>query len=158
MNPFASPGRAAGNAGRDAPYKIGMLAYKAGVSPDTVRYYEKQGLLPLPARRPSGYRQYGEHDLRSLRFILRAKAYGFPLADIRALLEARRDPAQGGAQLHRIVHARAALLHARIEQLRRDHEALLALAADGPGSGPVHDSPIEKTLSGRDEEPAHDDV
>ena len=56
--------------------RIGHLAGKAGVAVDTVRYYERQGLLPQPLRRPSGYRDYGDDDLQQLRFVRRCKALG----------------------------------------------------------------------------------
>ena len=61
--------------------QIGQLAQHAGVAIDTVRYYERQGLLPQPQRRASGYRQYGQQDISRLRFIRRAKDLGFSLLD-----------------------------------------------------------------------------
>ena len=68
---------------------IGKLAALAGVSVDTVRYYEKSGLLPPDERLPSGYRRYGELQVSRLRFIRRAQALGFSLKEIRDLLVAR---------------------------------------------------------------------
>ena len=65
---------------------IGKLAKAADVAIDTVRYYERQGLLPQPQRTTSGYRLYAEDSLRRLRFIRRAKALGFQLNDIASLL------------------------------------------------------------------------
>ena len=78
--------------------KIGELARAAGVPIDTVRYYERQGLLPLPARTASGYRQYGHDDAARLRFVRRAKALGFTLEEIRELLSlsARREADMAG--------------------------------------------------------------
>ena len=67
--------------------KIGELAQKAEVNIDTVRYYERQGLLPEPQRLRSGYRQYQVGDVSRLRFVRRAKALGFTLQEIRDLLE-----------------------------------------------------------------------
>src|SRR5690606_13565318 len=64
---------------------IGQLAQQAGVAIDTVRYYERSGLLAPAARLASGYRRYGPTELKRLRFIRRAKALGFSLADIREL-------------------------------------------------------------------------
>ena len=66
--------------------QIGQLAQHAGVAVDTVRYYEKQGLLPAPPRRGS-YRAYEHDDVLRLRFIRRAKALGFTLGDIASLLD-----------------------------------------------------------------------
>ena len=65
--------------------KIGELATRAGVPIDTVRYYERQGLLPQPPRQPSGYRSFQASDVVRLRFVKRAKALGFTLEEVRDL-------------------------------------------------------------------------
>ncbi|WP_271274471.1 MerR family transcriptional regulator [Aliamphritea hakodatensis] len=65
---------------------ISVLASRAGVGVETVRYYQRSGLMTEPAKPPSGYRQYGHSDLQRLLFIRRAKRLGFSLKDIRALL------------------------------------------------------------------------
>ena len=70
---------------------IGALARRAGVSVDTVRYYEKSGLLAPRARRPSGYRRYSNLQLSRLRFIRRAQSFGFTLKDVRELLGLSRQ-------------------------------------------------------------------
>lgn len=69
--------------------QIGELAKRAGVSVQTLRFYERRGLLPEPQRKDSGYRIYGEQDLRRLRFIRQAKALRFALEEIRKLLRMR---------------------------------------------------------------------
>jgi DNA-binding transcriptional MerR regulator len=69
--------------------KISELAKKAGVGTQTVRFYERRGLLPDPGRTGSGYRAYAETHLRQLRFIRQAKALGFSLGEIRDILEMR---------------------------------------------------------------------
>jgi MerR family transcriptional regulator, copper efflux regulator len=69
--------------------QIGELAKKAGVSVQTVRFYERRGLLPNPIRKESGYRAYGETDLKRLLFIRQAKALGFSLDEIRTILKMR---------------------------------------------------------------------
>src|SRR3546814_7751903 len=66
--------------------QIGQLAQHAGVAIDTVRYYERHGILPEPRRQASGYRRYGEDDVARLRFVRRAKGLGFTLTEIRDLL------------------------------------------------------------------------
>ena len=75
---------------------IGALAKRAGVSIDTVRYYEKSGLLAPQTRLASGYRRYGDRQLARLRFIRRAQELGFSLNDINALLglSGQRDVAR----------------------------------------------------------------
>jgi MerR family mercuric resistance operon transcriptional regulator len=72
---------------------IGRLADEAGVSIDTVRFYERRGLLPEPARTAGGYRAYSADDTWRLRFILRAKELGFTLREIGDLLDGGADPA-----------------------------------------------------------------
>lgn len=70
--------------------QIGDLAEKGSVTVQTVRFYERQGLLPNPPRKDSGYRVYGEADLRRLLFIRHAKALGFSLQEIREILRMRQ--------------------------------------------------------------------
>ncbi len=67
--------------------RIGEIAKSAGVTPDTIRYYEREELLPLPARTPSGYRDYGPEVVDDLRFIKKAQALGLKLSDVREVLE-----------------------------------------------------------------------
>jgi MerR family transcriptional regulator, copper efflux regulator len=69
--------------------QIGEMAKKAGVSVQTVRFYERRGLLPEPGRKESGYRVYGDGDLKRLLFIRQAKALGFSLDEIRTILRMR---------------------------------------------------------------------
>jgi DNA-binding transcriptional MerR regulator len=69
--------------------QIGEVAEKGSVSVQTVRFYERQSLLPNPPRKPSGYRVYGDADLRRLLFIRQAKALGFSLQEIREILRMR---------------------------------------------------------------------
>ncbi len=72
--------------------KIGKLAEEAGVSIDTIRYYEKRGVLPPPVRSSSGYRLYTEETVEMLRFIKKAKGLGFRLDEIRELARLRYSP------------------------------------------------------------------
>jgi DNA-binding transcriptional MerR regulator len=71
--------------------RIGELADRVGVNPKTVRYYEDIGLLPEPARRPSGYRAYGIEDVERLTFIRRAQRFGLSLDEIGEVLAFRRN-------------------------------------------------------------------
>lgn len=70
---------------------IGQLAHEAGVGVETIRYYERRGLLREPPRTPSGYRQYDASDLWRLRYIARAKHLGFTLSEVAGLLGADGD-------------------------------------------------------------------
>lgn len=69
--------------------QIGELAQQAGVTVQTVRFYERRKLLPEPIRKQSGYRQYGENELKQLRFIRQAKSLGFSLDEIREIIRSR---------------------------------------------------------------------
>ena len=75
-----------------AALKIGQIAKGAGVSVETVRFYEREGLLEQPARRPSGYREYSEEVVRKIRFIKRAQTLGFTLKGISRVLALKLDP------------------------------------------------------------------
>src|SRR5438128_18345 len=83
---------------------IGELARRVGVRPSTIRYYEKRGLLKRPARLPNQYRVYDDREVRTLRFVRRAQAYGMALSEIMQLLELDRTgtlPCQRTRQLAR---------------------------------------------------------
>ena len=97
--------------------QIGELAKQGGVSVQTVRYYERFGLLDKPARKPSLYRVYSEDDLKRLRFILQAKVLGFSLDEIRHILQLSRKQACPCGEVRRIGEARLQQLEAQIQQL-----------------------------------------
>ena len=102
---------------------IGRLADELGVSVDTVRYYERRGLLPEPRRTHAGYRSYGDDDRWRLRFILRAKELGFTLREIVELLDQVVDRSGDAAAA---VRAAAAAKLDAVEAQRRDLDALTA--------------------------------
>jgi len=113
---------------------IGRLAAAAGVTTDTVRFYERAGLLPHVARTAGGYRLYADKDVERLRFIRRAKAFGFTLKEIRSLLDLteQREP-------HNDIRALAVRRLAQVEQhlaeIAQMRDALRALVdADGSGT------------------------
>jgi Predicted transcriptional regulators len=134
---------------RMEPLKIGELARRAGVAVDTVRYYERTGLLPSPQRRPSGYRVYAPDAVARLRFIRRAKALGFSLEEIGELLalSGRRDV---GA-VRRAAAAKLALIETRIAEMRRVRDGLRQLVETCPGQGPADACPILVALNGEGE-------
>jgi MerR family copper efflux transcriptional regulator len=122
--------------------RIGHLAGKAGVAVDTVRYYERQGLLPPPARRPSGYRDYGEDELQQLRFVRRCKALGFTLEETRELLRLNADPGADRAEVRALAERRIADVEAKLRELQALRDSLAELAASRSGHGPVRGCPI----------------
>lgn len=127
---------------------IGNLAKRAGVGIDTVRYYERAGLLAPSARLASGYRRYGELELARLRFIRRAQALGFTLKEVRELLalSARRDV----ARVKRSAQAKLADVEKRIAALQKVRDGLESLVAACPGHGRAADCPILRALGGED--------
>lgn len=129
---------------------IGALAKRAGVGIDTVRYYERSGLLAPKTRLQSGYRRYSGAELARLRFIRRAQALGFSLKEIRELLALSK-----GRDVARVKHAAQAKLadvEQRIAALQRVREGLASLIAACPGHGEPSDCPILRALGG-DAEP-----
>ena len=129
---------------------IGQLAKRGGVGIDTVRYYERDGLLSPAGRLPSGYRRYGEPEIRRLRFIRRAKALGFSLEDIRALLALSAE--RSVAQVKRRAQEKLADIERRIEELERIRGGLRTLIDACPGHGRAEACPILAAL-GREETP-----
>ena len=105
---------------------IGGLAKAAGVGVETVRYYQRRGLLPEPARPPGEVRRYGHEELKRLRFIRSAQAAGFTLSEIGELLEL--DASDDRARARALAQARVAALDEKIAELREARDALAALA------------------------------
>lgn len=127
--------------------KIGELAHRADVGIDTVRYYERQGLLPAPQRQASGYRHYDPSDVARLRFVRRAKALGFTLVEIRELLalSGRREDDMGG--LKTAATAKLVDVEARLAELIRIRDGLQALVTSCPGHGALEQCPILNALA-----------
>lgn len=130
---------------------IGQLARQAGVPIDTIRYYERQRLLPEPLRSASGYRRYGQDDLLRLNFIKRAKGLGFTLDEIRDLLGLSDARATDMASVKAAATGKLALVESRIEELGRMRDALQLLVDACPGHGALSECPIMAALSGKQE-------
>ena len=128
--------------------KIGTLAKHAGVAIDTVRYYERQGLLPAPVRLASGNRDYEDGDVARLRFIRRAKALGFTLGEIGELLalSTRRDGDMAG--MKSAAQQKLADVDAKLAELQRIRQGLTDLVASCPGHGALEHCPILDALAG----------
>ena len=102
--------------------QIGNLAKETGVTVQTVRFYERRGLMPQPPRRESGYRDYSEGDLRRLEFIRHAKALGFSLQEIRDILQTRERGQCPCTDVSKMAkrHLAAADEIARLQRFRRE--------------------------------------
>jgi DNA-binding transcriptional MerR regulator len=103
---------------------IGQLAKEAGVKADTLRFYEKQNLLPKPARTPAGYRVYDEQALKQLRFIKQAQSLGFMLDEIKRILSLRGQGKQTCRCVTAIAEATLSETREKLEQLQKFHDAL----------------------------------
>jgi len=126
---------------------IGTVAKRAGVPIDTIRYYEREGLLPEPLRRASGYRSYNETAIRQLRFIRRAKDLGFTLEEIRDLLALSSDRRGGVKAVRKRTEQRLASIDARIDELMRIRKGLQQLVEACPGHGDPEHCPILRALA-----------
>ncbi len=98
--------------------RIGELAKTAGVTPDTIRYYEREGLLPSPRRTASGYRDYGPGVVDDLLFIKKAQALGLKLSDVREVLEISSGGKPPCEHVRATVSARLAEVERRLRELR----------------------------------------
>ena len=132
---------------------IGKAARAAELSIDTLRFYERSGLLKAPPRTAAGYRLYGPEDIARLRFIHRAKTLGFTLEEIAQLLQLN-----DGTGRRREVKAIAALrlnqLQQRIEELTRIRDALSHLVGACQADGPLQGCPIIEALQDAADRPS----
>ena len=127
---------------------IGEIARQAGVGVETVRFYERRGLLAEPQRKASGYRQYREEAVAVLRFIRRAKELGFTLKEIQGLLELRGKSSATRADVRRSAEAKIDDIEAKVRDLQRMREALAKLTKTCHGDGAASGCPILAALNG----------
>ena len=113
---------------------IGGAAAASGVSQRMIRHYEKIRLIPSPPRRDSGYRDYSEADIHRLRFIANARDLGFPIEEIRVLLDLWSDRDRASAEVKALAESRAADLGRKADALNAMRGALLDLAKDCHGN------------------------
>ena len=135
---------------------IGEIARQAGVRIDTVRFYEKRGLIPHPHRRPSGYRIFTEETVRRIRFIKRAQELGFTLDEISDLLALRVSRRARCADVMAIARHKADLIDTKIADLRAMRGALNHLMESCEGQQPAVDCPIIESLERNGTPPTSD--
>ncbi len=116
---------------------IGIVASRAGVGVETIRFYEREGLIEEPPRRDSGYRRYPADTVDRVRFIRRAKELGFSLKEIKELMAPRLAPGATCGQVKRRAEAKIADIEEKIRDLERMKRALEKLTAACGGKGPV---------------------
>ncbi len=133
------------------PLTIGQVARKAGVGLETVRFYERKGLIEEPPRSQSGYRQYPELAVDRIRFIRRAKELGFSLKEISELLCLRVNPTATSADVRRQAEAKIADIEEKMRDLNRMKRALETLTAACCGQGPTSECPILEALDSKED-------
>lgn len=127
--------------------RIGELARRGGVNVQTVRYYERRGLLPDPRGRGSGYREYDDETLARLGFIRRAQQLGFTLTEIAELLALRVDQRTTAARVKERAERKIADIDARMRDLERIRHALHHLSGRCRGGrAPLGDCPLLEAL------------
>jgi MerR family mercuric resistance operon transcriptional regulator len=131
---------------------IGQVARAAGVGVETVRFYEREGLIAEPPRRASGYRQYPPEAVRRIRFIKRAKELGFTLKEVRELLSLRVDPDTTCGDVRARAEAKTDAIGQKIHALQRMKDALVRLTEACVGSGPTGECPILEALDQEDDD------
>jgi MerR family mercuric resistance operon transcriptional regulator len=129
-------------------FPIGALSAATGVNIETIRYYEKIGLMPAPPRTQGGQRVYGGNHLKRLTFIRRSRELGFSLDEIRALLGLAGGHALTCAEVSGMAHAHIAGIRQKVKDLKKLERVLTDLAARCHGRQ-VPDCPILDALAGR---------
>lgn len=124
----------------------GELAGRVDVNIETVRYYERRGLMPEPPRSGAGYRQYTRQHLRRLHFIRRAQALGFTLDEIETLLSLRAEPNAPNAEVKRQAKEKLDETRRRIRDLENIRDTLEELYAACDGEGTTSDCPILEAI------------
>ncbi len=130
---------------------IGELAKHARVNLETIRYYERQELLPKPPRLQSGYRAFPEESVRRIRFIKQAQELGFSLKEIKELLSLQTEPHLSGANVRKRVEAKITDVEDKMKTLRAIKKGLVQLKATCNGESSIGDCPILKSLNSEKE-------
>ena len=107
--------------------RIGAAAEQAGVNVQTLRYYERRGLLPRPPRRDSGYREFPDEAVRIVRFIKRAQDLGFSLDEVEELIRLRHDKRRDRARVRAIAEQRVRQIDRKLAELQAMKKALVHL-------------------------------
>ena len=125
---------------------IGEVAKRAGVHVETLRYYERRGLIEEPPRTSSNYRMFPLESVRRIRFIKRAQELGFSLEEIGELLSLRAAPKAQCGDVRRRAEAKLDDIDEKMRDLRRMKKALSGLVAQCSGRGPISECPILEAI------------
>ena len=100
------------------PARIGQVAHATGLSIDTIRFYEKQGLLKLPPRTEGGFRSFGPRDIETLKFVCKAQELGFSLSEIREILILRADHVPACTHVRELLEQKLTAVEQKITELQ----------------------------------------
>lgn len=125
---------------------IGEVAQQCCVTVETLRYYEREGLIPSPERGANGYRRYSPDVIRRIRFIKRAQDVGFTLKDTADLLSLRTDPGASCKDVQKRALEKLSEIDEKVEMLIRMRDILTIWANACPSEGPVSECPILDAL------------
>ena len=128
------------------PLTIGKVARKAGVGIETIRFYERKGLIEKPPRKESGYRQFPVETVSRIRFIRQAKELGFTLEEIKELLSLKHDLSAKSGDVKMKVESKINDIQGKIRILQNMEKILVDLKGSCDGCGPTSDCPILEAL------------
>ncbi len=134
---------------------IGKLAKKSDVSIDSIRFYERRGLLSEPLRTESNYRVYSEEAVAQLRFIKKAQTLGFSLDEIKEILNLQHNPAASKADIKAKTTEKLKSIREKIQALTKILKALEQLDEACDGHGPIEECPILAALAADDSHECH---
>ncbi len=127
--------------------KIGEAARRAGVNVQTLRYYERRGLLPAPKRSGGNYREYDQEAVRRVQFIKRSQALGFELSEVRELLRLQDQPTCDPDSVRAVAESRVCDIEEKLTELTRTREALRGLIDSSKNRPPDASCPILDALA-----------
>ena len=127
---------------------IGQVAHRSAVNVETVRYYERRGLISAPPRRESGYRQYDPQAVQRIQFIKRAQELGFTLKEIGQLLALADGDGSGCGDVRDFATKKVADVESKIRHLQNLKKVLTRLVRQCSGEGPLAGCPIIESLAG----------
>lgn len=128
---------------------ISQTATETGINAKTIRYYESIGLIPQASRKANGYRDYDATDLKQLRFLCRARDFGFSIEDCRALLSLYQNPERKSAEVHEVVEKKLQDVDERIGELQSMRSLLAKLISDCPNDAQAECAIID-SMTGRE--------
>lgn len=130
-------------------YSIGEVSRRSGVNIETIRYYEREGIVPVPDRMANGRRTYDDDGLAALRFVKKCRDLGFTMHDAKVLLSLATGSGRNCGEVRPIAEAHLAIVAGKLAELTRLHEALARMVAEC--GDPASECPILNVLSAPDD-------